>query len=413
MRAVAAATVALSIALGEIARGQDWPQWGGPTRDFVVNAPPLARRWGAGGPKKLWSRELGAGHSSIVSDGSRLFTMYSRGGQEFVVALDRASGKTLWEHAYDFVTTGLFLQVEAIDVRGPHSTPTVVGNLLIAVGTYGQLKAFDKQTGKIVWSRELWRELRGSRLERGYSGGPLAYKNLVIVPVGGPGQALMAFEQRSGDLVWKAQTLRLSPSSPTLINVDGQDQVVLASADHVSGIDPHNGTLLWQHAHPCGGFNITPPIWGRDNVLVISSAYSCGTRALRLKQLGGKTTVTELWFSTRLRVHHGTLLRIGDLIVGSSGNVGPAPLTAADVRTGKIVWQDRAFPKANFVYADGMLIVLDEDGQLALVRVAPEGISVLSRAQVLQGLAWTAPTLVGSNLYLRDRTTIAAFDLAR
>jgi hypothetical protein len=111
-----------------------------------------------------------------------------------------------------------------------------------------------------------------------------------------------------------------------------------------------------------------------------------------------------------MRVHHGTIIRLGDLVFGSNA-AGPAPLTAVNVKTGEVVWQDRAFPKANFVYADGKLILLDEDGQLALVRVSPQGMRVMAKAPVLEHTAWTPPTLAGANLYLRDRRTIVALDL--
>ena len=412
MRLLAGASVAALIVLSLSLRAasQGWPQWGGPHRNFSVSATGLLDKWPAGGPRTLWTRPLGAGHSSIVVDGNRLYTMYGKGDQEFIVSLDRASGKTIWEESFASQTTGLILQVEAIDVRGPHSTPLVAGNLLITVGTSGTMRAFDKLTGKLAWSHDLWREYRGARMERGYTCSPLAYKNLIIVTVGGPGQALMAFDQTSGAVVWKKQTFRLSPTSPVLINVDGQDQVAVASADHLHGVDPNTGELLWQYSHPCGGFNITPPLWGRDNILVISSAYDCGTRALQLHQAGGKTSVKELWFTNRMRVHHGTIVRVGDFVLGSSGN-GPAPMTAVDVRSGKVLWQDRTFPKANFVYADGKLIVLDENGRLALVQVSPQGMTMVSSASVLEHLAWTPPTLVDSNLYLRDRRTILALDL--
>jgi outer membrane protein assembly factor BamB len=392
------------------AAAQGWPQWGGPQRNFMVDATGLAETWPAGGPKRLWSRTLGEGHSSVVVDGDRLYTMYSKGDQEFVVALDRATGKTIWEKSNAAPTAGLILQVESFNVRGPHSTPLVVEDLLITVGATGALQAFEKRTGHVVWSHDLWREYAGTRLERGYVCSPVAYKNMVILTVGGTGQALVAFDQKTGAVVWKKQTFRLSPSSPVLINVNGQDQLVLALADHFVGLDPVNGDLLWQHSHPCGGFNITPPVWGADNILFISSAYECGSRALRMHQSGGKTTVTELWASAGLRVHHGTMIRLGDLVVGSSGT-GPAPMTAVDVKTGKVVWQDRTFPKATFVYADGKLILLDEDGQLALVRVSPQGMNVIATAAVLDRLSWTPPTLVGTNLYLRDQRTIVALDL--
>src|SRR5688572_5164801 len=51
----------------------DWPQWGGPGRDFQVDAPALASSWPPGGPKRLWSRPLGDGYSAILAEGARLY----------------------------------------------------------------------------------------------------------------------------------------------------------------------------------------------------------------------------------------------------------------------------------------------------------------------------------------------------
>ena len=390
------------------AQTASWPQWGGPQRNFMVEAKGLAETWPASGPKRLWSRALGEGHSSVVVDADRLYTMYSQGEQEFVVALDAATGKTIWEKSYAASPRGLELEFG----KGPHSTPLIAGDLLITVGVIGKLQAFEKQTGKVVWSHELWQEYGGKRMGRGYSCSPLAYKNTVILTVGGPGQSLMAFDQKTGAVVWKKQDFDLSPSTPTIIKVDGQDQLVTVLADHVVGLNPDNGDLLWKHPHQCDwGLNITPPLWGADNILFISSAYSGGSRALQLQQASGKTTVRELWSNRRMRVHHGTMIRLGDLVFGSSGDFGPAPMTAVDVKTGNIVWQDRGFPKSTFVYAEGKAILLDEDGQLALVNLTPQGMKVISKAAAMEHTAWTPPTLAGTKLYVRDRKSIAAFEL--
>ncbi|HKQ78102.1 MAG TPA: PQQ-binding-like beta-propeller repeat protein [Blastocatellia bacterium] len=398
----------LGLTANASAQTANWPQWGGPQRNFMVDAKGLAESWPAGGPKRLWSRALGEGHSSVVVDGERLYTMYSQGEQEFVVALDAATGKTIWEKSNAAPTKGLDLQFG----KGPHSTPLIAGNLLITVGLIGKLQAFEKQTGNVVWSHDLWQEYGGKRMGRGYSCSPVGYKNMVILTVGGAGQSLMAFDQKTGAVIWKKQDFDLSPSTPTLIKVDGQDQLVSVLADHVVGLNPDDGDLLWKHPHQCDwGLNITPPLWGADNILFISSAYSGGSRALQLQQSGGKTTVKELWASRRMRVHHGTMIRLGDLVFGSSGDFGPAPMTAVDVKTGNIVWQDRGFPKANFVYADGKAILLDEDGQLALVNFSQQGMKVISKAAVLEKTAWTPPTLAGTKLYVRDRKAISAFDL--
>src|SRR5262249_40887931 len=229
---------------------------------------------------------------------------------------------------------------------------------------------------------------------------------------GAAGQSLMAFEQKTGKVMWKKQSFELSPSSPMLITVDGQEQLVIALGEQIVGLQPDNGELLWQHPHKCDwGLNITPPLWGVDNVLFISSAYSGGSRALELHQANGKTTVKELWANRRMRLHHSTMLRLGDLVFGSSGDFGPAPMTAVNVKTGEIVWQDRSFPKASFVYADGKLILLDEDGNLALAKLSPQGMKVMAKAAVLAHTAWTPPTLAGTNLYLRDRKMMVALEL--
>jgi outer membrane protein assembly factor BamB len=401
---------ALVFSLAAAARAQgEWPQWGGPGRDFVVKSKGLRSAWPAAGPKRLWTRELGEGHSGIVADGGTLYTMFGRGAQESVVAIDAKDGRTKWEYFYSAPADGMNLE----HGRGPHSTPLVVGPYLYAVGATGKLHAFDKKTAKVVWSHDLVAEFGGRRYDRGYAPSPIAYKQTIIVPVGGAGQSLMAFDQRTGAVVWKGGGYAVSQNSPTLIKVDGQDQLVFFAGEAVVGVEPSSGEVLWQHPHKTDwGLNISGPVWGPDNVLVVSSAYSGGSRALKLaRDREGKTAVTELWAHKRFRVHHGTMIRLGDYVYGSSGDFGPAFVAAVDVKTGEVLWQDRSFAKANFLYADGKLILLDEDGQLALATASPQGLKVLARAPLLKRIAWTAPTLVGTKLYVRDRQSLVALEL--
>jgi len=112
-----------------------------------------------------------------------------------------------------------------------------------------------------------------------------------------------------------------------------------------------------------------------------------------------------------MRVHKDNAIRIGDYIYGSSGDFGPAFFTAVEAKTGTILWQDRSFAKASFLYADGKFIILDEDGNLALATASPAGLKVHSKIGLLKNLAWTVPTLVGTKLFIRDRKTIMALDL--
>ena len=409
-----------------LAWADSWPQWGGPGRDFkAVPAGRIATSWPSDGPRELWSRPLGEGDSAIASDGAALVTMYrpikglmtilaervwSPGtSPEAIIALDAASGRTLWEHAYD---APILRRMNVEYGTGPHATPLIVGETVYAVGSTGRMHALDKKTGRVLWAHDLYGEMGGAVQSRGYSCSPMAYGSTVIVTVGGPGQALVAFDQKTGAIAWKNGDVDPSPSSPRLIRVDGQEQVVLFHADGVAGFDPVSGATLWNHAHKTDyGLNISMPSWGDDNLMVISSAYSGGSRGLRLAQAGGKTTVQELWASSRLRVHFGSIIRLGDRVYASSGDFGPAFVTATDVRTGAIAWQERGFGRAGLVAIAEKLLLLDEDGVLALATPGPAGLTVHAKADVLATRAWTVPTVVGTRVYLRDRAVIKALDI--
>jgi len=386
-----------------------WLQWGGPRRDFMVETTGLASSWPASGPKQLWQRALGEGHSAIVADGSTLYTMY-RGARtrETVAAIDAANGRTLWEYSYEAATTGLDLSEGA----GPHSTPLVVGNLLFAASSRTQIFALDKQNGKVIWTHDLIKEYGAAQDDRGYSPSPIAYRDTVIVPAGGPGASVVAFNQKTGAPVWKGGSFAVGPGSPILINVDGQDQLVVSGANEMVGVSPAGGAVLWTHPHKTDwGLNISTPLWAPGNLLFVSAAYNNGARLLKLSQSGGKTAVQEQWFQNRMRVHIGSVIRLGDIVIGSSGDFGPCPTVAVDMKTGNVLWQNRAFARSTFLYADNKLVIMDEDGNLGLATVSREGMKVLARTSILQNRAWTVPTIVGTRLYVRDRRNMLALEL--
>jgi outer membrane protein assembly factor BamB len=393
-----------------------WTQWGGPGRNFISESKGLASSWPASGPKQLWTRTLGEGHSSILVENGRLYTMYRHitrqpqtRHEEVVAAFDAATGKTIWEFKYPAPTDG----IDFNEGLGPHSTPLIVGNRLFATSSRSELFALDKATGKQIWAHDMGKEYRAPLTSRGYSGSPILAGGNVIVTMGGPDQAVAAFNQQTGKLAWKSGYFVWAPASPILIDVDKQPQLVVFGGDIVTGMNPSNGQQLWTHPHKTNfGLNISTPVWSPEShLLFVSSAYGTGSRAIELRQAAGKTTVTERWASGRMRVHIGTVIRLGDYAYGSSGDFGPAFISAIDLKTGNIAWQDRSFARAQLLYADSKLIVLDEDGTLGLATVSPQGLKVLARAEVLKNRAWTPPTLVGTTLYVRDRHTLSAFEL--
>jgi len=391
------------------AQSLDWPQWGGPHRNFVSDAKGLAAVWPESGPRRLWARELGEGYSAIAAEGGRLYTMTRRGAQELVVALDAETGRTLWEYAYDAPFSPEYSMENG---PGPHATPAVAGERVFAAGATGKLHALDQRAGKLLWSHDLMGEYKGTVRVNGYACSPLVYRDTVIMQVGGAGNALMAFRQKDGAVAWKRQDFRNSPSSPLLIDVDGQEQLVAFMYDTLVGVEPTSGELLWSRPHVTEfGLNVSTPVWGDGNLLFISSSYGGGSRVLRLSRAAGKTEVEEVWAHALVRVHYGNAVRLGDFVYASSGDFGTAPLTAVNVRTGKVAWRDRSVSRASFASAEGRLIILDEDGNLILATPTPEGLKVHSRTELLKNNSWTVPTLAGTRLYVRDRKSLLALEL--
>jgi outer membrane protein assembly factor BamB len=260
---VLATVVLVTLASAAIgAQGHQWPQWGGPSRNFIVDGAGLAEAWPDGGPPVIWSRPLGTGHSAILADDGRLYTMYRAGNgrarqgpwdaEEAVIALEAKTGQTLWEHKYPSRREDFSFGA------GPHSTPLIVGDRLFTVGTNQQLFAFDKRSGTVLWSHDFIKDFGSPELlirpvvKVGYACSPIAYGDTIICSVGGPGQSVMAFRQSDGTVVWKSGDFLTSGAAPVLIDFEGESQLVFLGGGTITALDPRDGRVLWSHPHDPG-----------------------------------------------------------------------------------------------------------------------------------------------------------------
>jgi outer membrane protein assembly factor BamB len=325
-------------------RAVAWTQWGGPHRNFQTEASGIKDTWAAAGPRIVWKRPLGEGYSAPAVEDDVLYTMYGKRGQEYVIAASALTGQTIWEHS-----TPVTFQSDAPEQgNGPYSAPLLVGDRVFTTGVTGRLQCLDKKTGKVIWTQQLWADHQGSRLMYGYASSPIAFRELVIVPVGGRGKAVMAFQQADGKVAWSQNDFGNVYSSPVLINVSGLDQLALVLDGAVIAVNPHNGDLQWRVPFKADfSIAVATPVWGPDNLLFVSSEYNAGTKVIELRRNDLQTTASELWSSNRLRLHHGNAMRVDNTIYFSNGGKGSqAILTAVDVRSGTIHWQQRSIEKA-------------------------------------------------------------------
>ncbi len=389
-----------------------WTQWGGPDRNFSVESGSISIEWPESGPPVLWTRELGEGFSSVLRDGDRLYTLRHEGNNDIVVCLEASTGETLWETPYE----SPILENMIIDFgEGPISTPLISGDRIFTVSLTAKFHCLDKKSGEILWSHDLMAEMQASHQGRGYGPSPIAYGDNVIVNVGGKETGFAAFDQTSGEVVWKTGPYGGSYSSPILVDFEGEDQLIVSGGNHRAGLNPKTGEVLWHLELPrAAGAMMSTQHFGKDHLLFGSAAYGDGSRVISVSRGDdGAYSAEEVLFSKRMKVMYAPYVRIGDYIYGSSGGFGPSFLMGFNLKTGKVAWRKRGFARAAMLHADGKLIILDEDGTLAIATASPDGLTVHSRANgVLSRTAWTPPTLVGTTLYLRNRSIVKALDLS-
>ncbi|MEM7201086.1 MAG: PQQ-binding-like beta-propeller repeat protein [Planctomycetota bacterium] len=412
--------IGTACAASQDVRGDAWPQWGGPSRDFSIGSAELADRWPEDGPPRLWQRPLGDGYASIVSDGELLFTMYrprldDPGDQEeVVIAMQATTGATVWESRYPSAMT----RPPHGGVSGPNSTPVLVGNRVYAIGTHTVVRCLDKTTGTLLWSRDLQADFASPPVvANGYSISPIVYGDTLIVPLGTrPAEGEVADRSRSvlaldlgdGHLVWSSDAYVVWHSSPLVIDHGGTDQVVLMMNDGIAAIDPSSGRELWRLDFDRSELKHMTPLWNGVDLLVFApDGGSRGARAIRLVLEDGKTVPELAWINRAMKcpIHIG--VHDGDraYVPGRSGMYG------YDLATGERLWKQPGIDMASCILAGDKLLALGVEGELTLATPSREGLAIHAQGQVAERNAISCPTLVGHTLYVRDEKNIMAFDL--
>ena len=382
----------------------DWPQWRGIHRDGVSGESGLLEQWPEDGPPVVWSSTAGAGYSGLTIAGGRLYTLGDRDGAQYLIAMDAMTGERRWQQRLGATFSNSYGD-------GPRSTPLVDGDLVFAVGTEGLLLAAHRDTGEIAWRRDLVEEL-GARLPAyGFSSSPLAVGDLLILEVAGADGTFTAFDRQDGRVVWSSQADRGAYSSPIVAEVAGIPQVVFWSASGLHAVSPRDGTLLWKldAATLCPATGIplntgTPIFLPPDRFFIASGS---GAKMLRVTRSGTDWRPELLWETERMRSDVSSAVAVGETLYGFHRGI----LQAVDAGTGEIEWQARGFSRGSLIAAADKLIVLGEGGNLALVEATPETFRQLATAQVLDGRSWTAPSLAGGYLYLRNHDRLVALNL--
>lgn len=378
-----------------------WTNFRGPDRDGHYRQQPVKTDWRQ--PlTPMWKQPVGGGYGSFVIAEGRAFTIEQRGDRELAASYDVETGRELWTSAWDAQFSG------SPGGGGPRSTPTWQDGQLFVLGATGEFRALDAATGRVLWRTNILADAGAKNIDHGASGSPLIVDNTVVVlSGGGSGQSVAAYDRQSGKRVWSALDDGAAYSSPMLVTLAGVRQILVHTESRFVGLSPENGTLLWEFSWQTPNASAQPLITAPDRVFI-----SAETDAALLQldtSPDGRLLAKELWRTTRMNNKFTSPVLHDGFIYG----LDEAILSCIDAETGDLKWKGGRYGYGQVMLASGHLIVLTEDGELALVRADPASHQELARFPAIEGKTWNHPAMSDGILLIRNIEEMAAYNLRR
>ena len=380
-----------------------WTDFRGPRRDGHYAEVPIRTNWPSGGLTPLWKEPVGGGYASFVIVRGRAFTIEQRGDEEVAAAYDVATGRELWTNRW----TAAFRELRGGD--GPRATPTWADGLVYVLGAAGELRCFEDATGRVVWRTNILTDAGATNLQWGMAASPLIVDDTVVVlPGGADGRSVVAYERRTGKPAWSAQGDQQAYASPMLVTLAGVSQILVFTASRLMGITPDRGEVLWQYPWTTQyGVNAGQPLVIGDSRVFISTGYGTGAAVVEVFAADGRLSAREIWRNIRMKNQFTSSVLQDGFIYGLDESI----LACVDAATGELKWKGGRYGYGHVLLASGHLIVLTEDGDLALVRATPERHQEVVRFPVLEGKTWNHPAMADGYLLVRNINEMVAFDL--
>jgi len=388
---------------GPLPARDQWHDFRGPRRDGRYDTSPIRTDWPASGLPLLWKQPIGLGYASFVVDAGRAFTIEQRRSQEVVAAYDIESGRELWTNSWD----GEFQ--ESMGGDGPRATPTFHDRHVYALGALGELRKLDARTGSVVWRRNILEDAGASNLPWGMSAAPLLVDGKVIVlPGGGNGQSVVAYDAASGRPVWHTLDDQQAYTSPMLVTLAGVRQILVVTATRVVGLAVDDGRLLFEHPWNTDmGINVAQPLLIGGDRVFMSASYGRGAEVFEVVRAGDRLSTRTIWANQRMKAKFTSPVLHNGFVYGLDESI----LACVDPATGDLKWKAGRYGYGQVLLAGDHLIVASESGDVALVRPTPARHEELARFPAIEGKTWNHPVIADGRLLVRNLREMAAFDI--
>jgi outer membrane protein assembly factor BamB len=382
------------------ASAEEWPRWRGPRGDGISAETAFAKPWRSSGLLKTWSVPVGSGFSSPVGANGRVFLFHQKDGKELLTAFDAGTGDVVWEQTGNAGWTG--------DYPGTRATPVVEGKYVYTYGGLGDLTAWLQSDGSLVWHVNVLKAVGAHPLNWGVASSPLITADRIYVQTGVGGPIAVAVDKSTGELVWKAEVNgKAGYAPPVLVDVDGDKQVVLATAQEIVGLNPETGAKLWSTPfHIEIDVNAATPVY-RDGLLFVTAAYNGGATQLRV----GPSSASPTWHTRQVMARFNPAIFDDGYLYVNSESV----IKCVDWRTGSVVWSAddadlRLGIGGSLVRVADKLVTLSDRGRLGLLEATPAGFKKVSSFQATTGgTVWATPLLYRNRIFVRGEKELSAW----
>ena len=393
-------------------RRAEWPGFRGPDRDAIVRGVRIETDWSKSPPVEVWRRPIGPGWSSFAVDGDVLYTQEQRGEHEVVASYKVSTGQPVWQHR-DAVR---FWESNA--GAGPRGTPTLSHGRVYTFGATGIVNALNAGSGAVIWSRNAGTDTGEEVPVWAFASSPLVVGDLVVIAAAG---RLVAYDAATGQQRWLGPTGGAGYSSPHLATIAGVDQILLLRGSRTISVAPADGSLLWEHRWEPGVGIVQPAVADKDGVLLTTSDAMGGVGMRRIavsrklldsaRDRPSGWTVEERWTSRGLKPYFSDFVVHKGNAFGFDGSI----LACIDLADGNRKWKGGRYGSGQLILLpdQDVLLVLSEEGELALVSATPDKFSEVARFKAIEGKTWNHPVLIGDILLVRNGEEMAAFRLPR
>jgi outer membrane protein assembly factor BamB len=281
--------------------------------------------------------------------------------------------------------------------------------LIYALGARGEFRCLDASTGRLVWRTNILKDANAKNVGWGMAASPLVIGDAVIVLPGGPaGKSIAAYDRHTGKKLWTALDDREAYVAPMHVTLLGVPQLLVVSSRRVMGVSLDRHEVLWEFPWTTDhDANAAQPIVIGDNRVFYSSAYGSGATVVELTKSGDKFSAREVWRNIRMKNRQSSSIVRDGFIYGLDDGI----LACLDASTGAVKWKGGRYGHGQILLSGDHLVVMTEDGDLALVAATPEKFVEVAKIPALDGETWNVPAFADGILLVRNHEQMAAFDL--